>query len=320
MVRSQTGASYTLRNGMAQGVDWEWSRSPEYRSMRFLQHTEKPLFQIFTLGALVFILYYSVIVDLVHDWIIDENYSHGFLIPLVSAFFIWRKRDQLQAIQKKPHGVGLLIFVFGLMMFIVANIGAEYFTMRLSLLVVIGGLLLYLGGKEISAGLLFPLLYLVFMIPVPYVLYYSASFPLELLASRWTSALVNLLGIPILRDGNILHLENTTLQVVDACSGLRSLISLSALAAALAYVTQRTVGKGMVLFLTAVPVAIGANILRLLTTAVLATLYGEKVAQGFLHQFSGVVVFVFAVVNLSLIGGFLRWLSFKRDTGSPLVY
>jgi len=288
--------------------------------MRFLQKNEKPLFQIFTLGILVFILYYSVIVDLVHDWIIDENYSHGFLIPLVSAFFIWRNRNRLREKQKKPYGVGLIIFVFGLLMFIISHIGAEYFTMRLSLLVVIGGLLLYLGGKEIAAGLLFPLFYLVFMIPVPYVLYYSASFPLELLASRWTSDLVSLLGIPILRDGNILHLENTTLQVVDACSGLRSLISLSALAAALAYVTQRTVAKGALLFLAAAPVAIGANILRLSITAVLASLYGEKVAQGFLHRFSGVVVFVFAVVSLCFIGGFLRWLSFKRDTGSSLAF
>ena len=284
--------------------------------MKLLEYTKKPLFQFFTLGALVFVLYYSVIVELVHDWIIDDNYSHGFLIPLVSAFFIWQKRDRLRAMQRKPNDVGLVIVVLGLLMFIVANIGAEYFTLRLSLLVVIGGLLLYLGGKEIAGGLLFPLLYLVFMIPVPYVLYYSASFPLELLASHLTSMVVSLLGIPILREGNILHLQNITLQVVDACSGLRSLISLSALAAALAYVTQRTVVKGVILFLAAVPVAIGANILRLSITAVLASLYGERVAQGFLHQFSGLVVFAFAVISLSLIGGLLKWLSFKKDTGS----
>ena len=285
--------------------------------MKFLQYAKKPLFQIITLGILVLALYHSVLVELIHDWVIDENYSHGFLIPLVSAFFIWRKRDRLQTRQRKSNGIGLAIFILGLLLFIVASIGAEFFTQRLSLLVVIGGLLLYLGGRKITGDLFFPLLYLVFMIPVPYVLYYSVSFPLELLASRLTTAAVSSIGIPIIREGNILHLQNTTLQVIDACSGLRSLLSLSALSAALAYATQRTLVKGIILFLAAVPVAIGANILRLSLTAILASLYGEQVAQGFLHQFSGVAVFAFAVVSLSLIGAILRWLSFKKDTGSP---
>ena len=285
--------------------------------MKFLQYAKKPLFQIITLGILVLALYYSVLVELVHDWVIDENYSHGFLIPLVSAFFIWRKRDRLRTRQRKSNGIGLAILILGLLLFIVASIGAEFFTQRLSLLLVIGGLLLYLGGRKITGDLLFPLLYLVFMIPVPYVLYYSVSFPLELLASRLTTAAVSSIGIPIIREGNILHLQNTTLQVIDACSGLRSLLSLSALSAALAYATQRTLMKGIILFLAAVPVAIGANILRLSLTAILASLYGEHVAQGFLHQFSGVAVFVFAVVSLSLIGAILRWLSFKKDIGSP---
>jgi exosortase len=287
--------------------------------VKFLQYVKKPLFQIITLGILVLALYYSVLIELVHDWVIDENYSHGhgFLIPLVSAFFIWRKRDRLRTRQRKSNGIGLAILMLGLLLFIVASIGAELFTQRLSLLLVIGGLLLYLGGRKITGDLFFPLLYLVFMIPVPYVLYYSVSFPLELLASRLTTAAVSLIGIPIIREGNILHLQNTTLQVVDACSGLRSLLSLSALSAALAYATQRTLVKGIILFLAAVPVAIGANILRLSLTAILASLYGEQVAQGFLHQFSGVAVFAFAVVSLSLIGAILRWLSFKKDTGSP---
>jgi exosortase len=285
--------------------------------MKFLEYIEKPLFKVFTLGALVVVLYYSVIRDLVGDWIIDENYSHGFLIPLVSAFFIWRKKERLRTIERTSSDIGLAVVVLGLVMFILGTIGAEYFTQRLSLLVVIGGLVLYLGGRRMAGGLFFPLLYLVFMIPVPYVLYYSVSFPLELLASRLTSGVVSLMGIPIVKEGNILHLQNTTLQVVDACSGLRSLISLSALSAALAYTTQRTLVKGIILFLAAVPVAIGANILRLSLTAILASLGGEQMAQGFLHQFSGVAVFAFAVVSLSIIGAILRWMSFKKDTGSP---
>jgi exosortase len=264
------------------------------------------------LGALILVLYFSVVRDLVLDWVVDENYSHGFLIPLVSAYFIWRKRDVLPTIQRTSSWFGLLILVGGLLLFLVSYIAAEFFTMRFSLLVVAGGLILYLWGREYTRELLFPLLYLIFMIPLPYVLYYSLSFPLELLASRWTVLIVRLMGIPIIREGNILHLRDITLQVIDACSGLRSLISLTALAAAMAYVTQKTVSKGVILFLASVPVAIMANVLRLSATAVLATLYGEQVAHGFFHGFSGVIVFLFAVICLALIGGFLRWLSTKK--------
>jgi exosortase len=222
----------------------------------------------------------------------------------------------LRKIRWRSHNLGLVVLVTGLLMFMAATVAVEYFTMRLSLLVVIGGLILYLGGKDLAGKLVFPLLYLVFMIPVPYVLYYSISFPLEILASRWTTRVVGLLGIPIFREGNILYLQNITLQVIDACSGLRSLISLSALSAAMAYMTQKTVLKGAILFLASVPVAIVANILRLSVTAVLASIYGEQLAQGFLHKFSGMVVFIFAVISLSLIGGLLRWLSFKKNIGS----
>jgi len=269
------------------------------------------------MGLLLVVLYHSVILELVHDWIVDENYSHGFLIPLVSAYMIWRHRERIRSLPRVSSGAGLFLIVGGLLLFMVASIAVEYFTQRLSLLIVGGGLILYLGGRRVAGVTAFPLIYLLFMIPVPYVIYYSTSFPLELLASRLTTAVVGLLGIPIVRSGNILQLESTTLQVVDACSGLRSLISLSALAAAMAYLTQRTLVTGVVLFVSSVPVAIGANVLRLTVTAILASLYGERVAQGFLHQFSGILVFAFAIICLGCIGGLLRWLVHKKDSGSP---
>jgi exosortase len=288
-------------------------------TMGMSRYIGRPIFQAISLGFLLLVLYYPVVAELVRDWIVDDNYSHGFLIPVVSLFLVWRKREKLRSIPSGSSGMGLLVLIFGLLMLIVGSIAVEFLTQRLSLLVVIFGLLLYLGGRRLAGEFFFPLLYLSFMIPVPYIIYYSVSFPLELLASRWTTWVVQLMGIPIIREGNILYLESTTLQVIDACSGLRSLISLSALAAAMGYLTQRTIPKGLILFLTAVPVAIAANVLRLSVTAVLASLHGEQVAQGFLHQFSGIVVFIFAIICLSLVGGFLRWLSLGKDTGSPSV-
>lgn len=277
----------------------------------------RPSFQAVTVGLLLALLYHRVILELGHDWIVDDNYSHGFLIPLVSAYMIWRHRARIRSLPRGSCGAGLALILGGLLLFMIASVAAEFYTQRLSLLIVIAGLILYLGGRRLAGATLFPVIYLLFMIPVPYVIYYSASFPLELLASRLTTAVVGLLGIPIVRSGNILQLESTTLQVVDACSGLRSLISLSALAAALAYLTQRRPAAGVLLFLSSVPVAIGANVLRLTVTAILASLYGEGVAQGFLHEFSGLLVFAFAIICLGCIGGFLRWLIPGKDTGSP---
>jgi len=281
------------------------------------RYLERPTVQVLTIGLLLAALYHRVIVELGHDWIVDENYSHGFLIPLVSAYMIWRQRARIRSLRPDSSGIGLVLLLSGLLLFTVASIAAEYFTQRFSLLVVMGGLVLYLKGKRLAGTVAFPLVYLVFMIPVPYVVYYSVSFPLELLASRATASVVALLGIPIVRAGNILRLEGTTLQVVDACSGLRSLLSLSALAAAMAYLTQRTFLAGILLFLASVPVAIGANVLRLTVTAILASMYGERVAEGFLHQFSGVLVFAFAIICLGFIGGILRWLVSGKDTGWP---
>ncbi len=287
------------------------------RMARLGLYLERPLLQVLTLGLLLAALYHRVIAELGHDWVVDENYSHGFLIPLVSAYMIWRQRARIRSLRPESSGIGLVLILSGLLLFIVASIATEYFTQRLSLLVVMGGLVLYLGGQRLAGLVAFPLVYLVFMIPLPYVVYYSASFPLELLASRATTSVVALLGIPIVRAGNILRLESTTLQVVDACSGLRSLLSLSALAAAMAYLTQRTFLTALLLFLASVPVAIGANVLRLTVTAILASMYGEHVAQGFLHQFSGLLVFAFAIICLGIIGGILRWLVSGKDTGSP---
>ena len=276
----------------------------------------KTSFQAGIIGLLLVVLYHRVILELVHDWIVDENYSHGFLIPLVSAYMIWRLRERIRSLPRKSCGIGLVLVIAGLLLFLIASIAAEFFTQRLSLLIVMAGLILYLWGKRVAGVTAFPLVYLLFMIPVPYVIYYSASFPLELLASRLTTAVVTLLGIPIVRSGNILQLESTTLQVVDACSGLRSLISLSALAAAMAYLSQRNLLTGLVLFLFSLPVAVGANVLRLTVTALLASLFGEQVAQGFLHQFSGVLVFVFAIICLGCLGGILSWLVPGKDSGS----
>ena len=272
-------------------------------------------FPLLLLSILLFGIYFQVLVELVSQWWDDPNYSHGFLIPLVSGYLIWRRRQNLKSIPLKKSNLGLLILIAGLGIYIVGTAAAEYFTVRFSLVVVISGLVLYFGGRQFFKEIWFPLVFLLFMIPIPYVIYYTISFPMQLFSTRLASSVVHLTGIPAVRQGNIIHLPNYSLEVVEACSGLRSLISLSALGAIFAYLTQKTTFSRTLLFLLSIPIAIGANVFRLFVTAIGAVIIGPEFAEGFLHQFSGVVVFIFGLISLIIAGGILRWIGRRRNIG-----
>jgi len=253
------------------------------------------------LAACFAALYHDVIAKMVKDWMIDDNYSHGFLIPPIAGYLIWQKRNELSKASGSPSNIGLLFLAGGLLVFVVGKLGAELFTMRFSMLIVVWSLILFMAGWRIGRQTFIPISYLGFMIPLPAIIWNQIAFPLKLFATALAANAISLIGIPIFREGNILHLSNTTLEVVDACSGLRSLASLLALSGAFALITQHSFVKKWILFLSAVPIAILVNIIRLTGTAALAHKYGEKVAQGFLHEFSGIIIFVLAILFLYLV-------------------
>lgn len=246
-------------------------------------------------------LYHDVIAKMAKDWMIDDNYSHGFLIPAISAYLLWQRKEVLSGQPVRPSNLGLLFLAGGLMGFIAAKLGAELFTMRFSMLIVIWSLVLFLSGWPMARKAAVPVAYLAFMIPVPALLWNQVAFPLKLFATKLAVAVIGFMGISVYREGNIIHLASTTLEVVDACSGLRSLTSLLALSAAFALITHHSLMRKWVLFLSAVPIAILVNIMRLTGTAALADRYGEKVAHGFLHEFSGILIFVMAILFLYLV-------------------
>ncbi len=251
------------------------------------------------------LLYHHVIAKLVHDWMTDDNYSHGFLIPIISLYLIWQRKQEISRLEVNSANWGIGILIMGLCLFVLGAVGSELFTMRFSMLIVIWGIIVFLLGYEYGKKLFVPVAYLTFMIPLPAIIWNKIAFPLKLFATKMAVEAISLLGIPVYREGNIIHLSNTTLQVVDACSGMRSLASLLALSAAFAFITEHPKKWKWVLFLSAIPIAIILNILRLTLTAFLAQHYGAEAAQGFLHEMSGMLVFIIAILLLYLVHSFL---------------
>jgi exosortase len=249
------------------------------------------------LGAL-FALYLPFLQKLVSEWSTNDDYSHGYFIPALTIYFIYSIHGNLRQIAITPNNVGIFVIAAGLAQLIIAKIGSEYFLQRTSFIIVLLGLVLFLLGWQYFKMLFIPIGYLIFMVPLPAIVWNKIAFPMQLFASYLTEKVVYYLGIPIYREGNVLHLAQTTLEVVAACSGLRSLVTMFALSGALAILSPLSAPKKAILFISAVPIAIFANICRLTFTALLATKMGSDAAQGFLHEFSGIMVFL---LGLSLL-------------------
>ena len=251
----------------------------------------------------ILVLYYRILYEMGLDWWHDENYSHGFLIPFVSGYLIIQKLDELKKTSIKPSWWGPLVLSLGLLLLIIGVAGAELFTMRFSFLVVLTGLTLSMFGIEFLRKLFFPLFFLIFMVPLPYIVYNSLTLPLRTIASQLATFFLSFLNIPVLREGNVIHLPQMTMQVVEACSGIRSLISLLALSTIFAYFTQNKSWSRVLLVGFTIPIAIFTNAIRITLTGVLAAYVSPELAHGFFHNFSGWLIFLVAFL---LLGG-LSW-------------
>jgi len=282
----------------------------------------KYIWRALPLTAAIAFAYATVLVRLSHDWWTDENYSHGLLIPFIIGYILWSQRAKFASVSPRPSMMwGGVAVGFALLALWAGVAGAELYTQRMSLILLLAGTVTYLWGFQLLRLLFVPLILLFLAIPVPAIIFNKIAFPLQLFASRCAVWSMSLLGIPVLRQGNVIELkplnsfETKKLEVVEACSGIRSLMTLITLAVVFAYFTYPRINnnerqgfvswlgsygfwRSAIIVASAVPIAILTNALRVSGTGVLAHYYGTQVADGFFHEFSGWVIYIVAFLML----------------------
>ena len=251
--------------------------------------------------ALIAAVYYRVLAKLVTDWWQIPDFSHGFLVPIFAAYLVWAKRKTLLETKITPTWSGLAVIAFGLLVLILGVYGAELFLSRVSLVILLAGLVLCFGGWQLLKELQFALLVLLLAIPIPSIIFNEITLPLQILASKLASALLPLFGVPVLREGNVIELPAMKLEVAEACSGIRSLMSLFTLSVFYGYFLERTFFRRAILALASIPIAIAANAVRILGTGLCVQYWDPDKALGFFHEFSGWVMFLVSLGCLFIV-------------------
>jgi exosortase len=284
----------------------------------------------FAIIVAILFTYAAVLVKLSNDWWTDENYSHGLLVPFIIGYILWLQRDRFAAEPARPSVLlGGLAVALGLLALWAGVAGAELYTQRMSLVLLIAGTVVYFWGVSLLRLVLVPLILLILAIPIPAIIFNKIAFPLQLFASRCAVWSMGVFGIPVLRQGNVIELkplnslDTKKLEVVEACSGIRSLMTLITLAVVFAYFTHpksdgtsgprgkfgwfRSYGfwRSSIIVLSAVPIAILTNASRVSGTGILAHYYGTGIADGFFHTFSGWAIYVVAFMLLFAVGWIL---------------
>ena len=256
------------------------------------------------IAGLVAALYGPLLAQMVVQWWQDPDYGHGFVVPLFVGYVVYQRRHELRQVPLEPSNLGFLVMLGAIVLFLAGTLGAELFVSRSSLLLLFGGMILFFAGWKMLRAVAFPLVFLVLMIPLPALIYNQVTFPLQLLASRLASNSLELFGVPVLREGNVLVLPNYSLEVVEACSGIRSLMSLVALAVAYGYFVEKRLWARITLVVLMVPIAVASNALRVVGAGVVTYFWGPQYAEGFFHFFQGWLIFVSAVACML----FVHWL------------
>jgi exosortase len=244
-------------------------------------------------GALLIACFAPVLQALVVAWWNNPDMGHAFFVVPVAAYITWQKREELQAVSPRPNWWGLVLVLFGGAQLIAATLGVELFVARTAVIFIFIGMIWMLQGTEYLKKLAFPLSLLFFLVPIPTIVYTRITFPLQIKASQFAEWALTVINIPVVREGNILELPHQRLSVVEACSGIRSLLTLTFLALVYGYFFERRKWLRLVLFLATIPIAILANGSRVAITGILTQIKPD-LAEGFFHESTGMVTFLAA--------------------------
>ena len=253
------------------------------------------------IAVLLVSIYFRIAIKLVTDWYEIPDYSHGFLVPFFAAFLLWDKRKALETTPIRPTWAGLPLIIFGVITVFFGVYGAELFLSRVSFVLILAGMIWMFFGKAVLGEVKLPLAVLLLAIPFPEIIFNQITFPLQLFASRVASALLPLLGVPVFREGNVIQLPVMKLEVAQACSGIRSLMSLFTLAVFYGYFLEKTTARRWLLALASIPIAVAANALRIVGTGLCVQYWDPAKGEGFFHEFSGWVMFVISLFFLYLL-------------------
>jgi exosortase len=274
-------------------------------------------FPVVVMCAVLTALYWEVLRVQAQDCWDDPNYSHAFLVPFFSGFLIWQRRKELAALTAQGSWIGLPVLLAGIAALLLGDLGGETFLMRSSLIVVLAGLILFHLGRAIFQELAFPLLFLLFTVPLPVIVFNAVAFPLQNFAAQNAARTLDLFGVPVLLDGNVIHLSRITLGVSEACSGIRSLVSLLAVAIAWAYLSLPGIWAMVALAASTVPIAVLANAGRVVATGLVAQWFGVEYAEGLFHSFSGWVIFLVAFACLLAVHNMIHLIQNRWRTKAP---
>ena len=256
---------------------------------------------VLLLGLLLVLLYHGIAFKLVSDWYDLPDFSHGFLIPFFAAFLLWDKREQFRSTPMSPSWAGISLVVLGLFALLLGVLGADLFFQRVSFVLLVSGLVWTLLGKRMLGQLKFVLFVLLLAIPLPAIVFNQITFPLQQWASTLASGLLSVARVPVLQMGNIIRLPAMDLEVAEACSGIRSLMSLFTVAVIYGYFLEKETWRRVLLALSSLPIAVTANVLRIFGTGLCVQYWDPDKAMGFFHEFSGWLVFLVSLGCLYLV-------------------
>lgn len=260
--------------------------------------------------GIIGVFYYNTFTWLVNSWLYNPYYSHGFIVPIVSGFIIWRMRKELHDVEIKQSQTGLILFIIGIALQSIAVMGVIRFLSGISLIITISGIILYLFGWKFFNKIRFPILFLLLAVPVPFTDIVAP--PLQTVSAVTSSGLANLIGIPVQRVGYVLNTPSGTFEVALECSGLKSIISLLTISIIYAFILEGGLLMKFTVALSSIPLALFGNILRIVSVFIVSNIYGKETALNYFHDFSSLLLFSFALIGLFLVGRSFGRLRFKK--------